>query len=306
MNDDRLLHGWIQGNLSPEELREFQQRPEFADLQRIYRNTEHLRGPELDTEPILQQILSTPKQAGGTVRTLSVRRILSYAAAACVLLAAAWFLWPNTPTVTQIASGAGEQINEQLPDGSRVLINAESNLSYAPGSWTKERRLELSGEAYFEVEEGSTFTVQTVLGAVQVLGTEFNVRSRDDYLEVTCQSGKVRVSDLQGNRLRDLSPGQGLRVSQNGKDAEDLEVPANRQPDWLRGRYRFSGVPLAVPIAELERQFGVELILKGIDTTQIISCNFQTEDLQLALASVFEPLKYQYEIQPNDQVIITK
>ncbi|MEO1713234.1 MAG: FecR family protein, partial [Bacteroidota bacterium] len=290
MNDDRLLHGWIQGNLSSEELREFQQRPEFPDLQRIYRNTEHLHGPELDSESMLQQILRTPKPEGGTVRTLSVRRILSYAAAACVLLAAAWFLWPTTPTVTQVASGAGERINERLPDGSTVLINAESNLSYTPDSWSKERRLILNGEAYFEVEKGSTFTVQTDLGAVQVLGTEFNVRYRDDYLEVTCQSGKVRVSDLQGNLLRDLSPGQGLRVSQNGKDAEDLEVPANRQPDWLRGLYRFSEVPLTVPIAELERQFGVELILKYIDTTQIISCNFQTEDLQLALASVFEPL----------------
>ncbi|MEM1219707.1 MAG: FecR domain-containing protein [Bacteroidota bacterium] len=306
MNDDRLLHRWIEGNLTPEELKEFRTREEYPDLERIYRNTEHLRGPAFDTESVLQRILSTPKPAGGTVRTLNVRRILSYAAAACVLLAAAWFLWPASPTVTQIATGAGEQINEILPDGSAVLLNAESSLSYLPDTWSKERRLELSGEAYFEVEEGSTFTVQTALGAVQVLGTEFNVRLRDMYLEVTCQGGKVRVSDLQGTRLRDLSPGQGIRVSQDGKAPEELEVPANRQPDWLRGLYRFREVPLSVPIAELERQFGVELILQGVDTDRIISCNFQTEDLSLALASVFGPLNYQFEIQPNDQVIISK
>ena len=80
-----------------------------------------------------------------------------------------------------------------LPDSSFVALNMGSELYYTKKGWQTERRVELKGEAFFKVKKGSIFEVETDQGIISVLGTEFNVKSWNNYFEVTCYSGLVRV-----------------------------------------------------------------------------------------------------------------
>lgn len=304
MIDDKLLHRWIQGQLSPEELESFKKRPEYPDLEKVYRHTEGLQAPVFVGESILKNILAEPKKET-PVRSMSLPRITIYAAAASVLLLIGWFFWPNEAPLTTVVAQGAERVEFALPDGSKVHLNAESSLVYQANEWPQNRALELEGEAFFSVQKGSDFLVQTPYGLVQVLGTQFNVRARDGYLEVGCQSGKVQVNSPRGDQPVALTPGQGVRLEE-GQKPLPLSLPANQEPSWLDGIYRFKDVPLAVPLAELERQFGIEIERVGLDEEQLIRCNFQTENLDLALSTVLGPTGYSYQIENGNRVRIFK
>ena len=107
----------------------------------------------------------------------------------------------------------GEQKIIELPDGSQVTMNSKSLIEFNPDSWESNRILKLSGEAYFKVNKGSQFTFNTKNGNVIVLGTEFNVNSLDNYFEVICYEGKVKVEKNTKEYI--LTPGKTVRKYNN-------------------------------------------------------------------------------------------
>ena len=141
------------------------------------------------------------------VRRLAVLRLLPYVAAASV--AFLLFFIFRDPTKVVLTENA-QQLALSLPDGSKVKVNAATEIRYTPGKWKKERRIQLDGEAFFEVTKGESFVVETKLGNVEVLGTSFNVKSRDGIFEVSCRTGKVRVSS--GDSRQVLTPGLSTRL----------------------------------------------------------------------------------------------
>ena len=92
-----------------------------------------------------------------------------------------------------ITTQAGSHLAMSLPDGSKVNLNAQSTLTYHPYWWRFERKVTFEGEGFFEVEKGKRFSVISKLGTTQVLGTTFNIFSRNDVYRVTCISGSVKV-----------------------------------------------------------------------------------------------------------------
>ena len=74
------------------------------------------------------------------------------------------------------------------------MWSAGSELNYNASKWGEKRELELKGEAFFDVEKGKRFDVNTELGKISVLGTEFNVLSRDSIFKVSCYEGLVQVT----------------------------------------------------------------------------------------------------------------
>ena len=172
MKNDELLHKWINGEISKEELDIFKSRPEFAALTALYKSTEGLSAPAFDDKRMLSTILEKNKKMDNS-KTEGKRVFLTswvkYAAAASVLLFALWFLWPASTTVT-VTAAAGEQLMGMLPDQSMYTLNAGSELIYDSENWKSERKINLSGEAFFEVEKGEKFQVNTANGQVKVLG----------------------------------------------------------------------------------------------------------------------------------------
>ncbi|MDH6304152.1 transmembrane sensor [Parabacteroides sp. PF5-5] len=179
----------------------------------------------------------------------------SIAVVALILPSIAFFY-----TQSEIAE-RGTHLAVVLPDGSKVELNAESEISYKPLWWFISRDVKLKGEAYFEVEKGSTFDVRSEGYTVSVLGTSFNVFSRAGKFNVTCLSGKVNVSD-QSESLT-LTPNMQALWS-NGKLMAREIGDAQESINWKQDKFVFVGVPLQEVIQEIERQYNIEVLPHSI------------------------------------------
>jgi transmembrane sensor len=306
MINDEQLHKWVNGNLTNEELEVFKLRPEYDSLVELYKNTEGLSAPNFDEEKMLTEILKLEKEKASPEkgRRVFLSSWVKYGVAASVLLLAAWLFWPQSNSV-KYNLAAGERTEAILPDGSTFVLNAESVLTYNLDIWENTRTLNLEGEAFFEVKKGSKFTVNTPHGLVGVLGTKFNVRARNNTLEVNCQSGKVVVSDQDGNVFGELIANEAIRISEN-ETIESWKTSPAEKASWVDGIFSFKNVSLAVVLEELERQYKVNVEAKNVDAKIKISTSFQKGNLELSLKTILTPLGISYEKVDNQNIVLKK
>jgi len=304
MTNDELLHKWVNGEISDAELAIFKQRPEFTSLTALYEKTEGLAAPIFNEKKMLTDVLQEEKNAQPVGRRVQMTSWLRYAAAASILLFAVWFLWPTDNTVTFTAE-LGEQTMGMLPDQSMFTLNAGSTLSYDSEDWKIERNLHLEGEAFFEVEEGEKFQINTANGVVKVLGTQFNVRDRAGQMEVQCFTGKVCVSSVAGKEFGVLLPQDILTVKGENVLAKG-KLSEKNAAGWTTGIIRLKDTKLVEVLAELERQFKVNINPQEVEIQTTVSCNFQNEDLELALKTTLQPLQIKYTIKENNEIYLSK
>lgn len=164
----------------------------------------------------------------------------------------------------QIDVPLGGQYQVTLPDGSNVWLNSGSSLKYPAHFDNKERIVELTGEAYFEVQKKRDkipFLVKTPSETVEVLGTEFNLSAYPDdpTSMTTLLSGSVRVtSSVDGTSLsRMLIPGQQAIVA--GKEIEVQQVNVDDFTAWRDGMFRFNEDRLDFIMRQLARWYNVEV-----------------------------------------------
>ncbi len=295
MKDDKILHKWINGQLKGDALEEFKKRPEYESLETLYRNTDHLTAPSFEEKEMLSSILKKKKSTGPqAIQRSLVPSWLKYAAAAMIALMVGFFFWPSAGQEVSFAMANGEQMNGTLPDLSTFVLNAQSELAYNQKTWKEDRTLTLKGEAFFKVEKGSKFTVKTPNGTVQVLGTQFNVWSRNDKLEVKCTSGKVAVLNTKGQKLGELTANQAIALSEDVVE-KNWEFQNSENTSWMNGISKFKNVSLSRVLNELERQFNVEFVSENINLEEMISCNFQHKNLDLALQTTLNVLNIKFE-----------
>lgn len=213
---------------------------------------------------------------------------MSAAGVAAAVLLAWLFLMPNNRVIREATEMASIR-TVNLPDGSVATLNAGSVLTFAE-DWSDDRQLELSGEAFFEVKKGSTFTVKTATGTVTVLGTSFNVYSRGEDLKVACNTGKVRV--VAGQEQVELTPGQCVAREDNHLMVADFN---KAQKTWRDGFIYFENSEMADILDEMERQFSIRIecdetvrAMKGITT------NFSKGDRDAAFLTVSAPVGLEF------------
>jgi transmembrane sensor len=182
------------------------------------------------------------------------------AAAIIVLLSTGLFMRLYT---VEVQLGAGEFSSHDLPDGSVVHLNAESSISYHPYWWSFDRSLEMEGEAFFEVEKGEIFSVESTLGTTQVLGTSFNIFSRDNDYQVYCKTGKVGVSGKSGGEVI-ITPGQFAYVDGANVNTEDRDE--NEVLSWHINKFIYNTTALNKVLTDFERHYKVKI---ESDPTQI-------------------------------------
>lgn len=210
---------------------------------------------ELDKAPVVRMEQKKP------------RWIIPAVAAAMVLLIAGYVLW-NRPSGDQVLESAYGKISEfQLPDGSEVILNANSALKLDK-DWKegKDREVWLTGEAFFKVQKtsaGNRFIVHTNSMDIIVTGTQFNAISSDEEASVLLTEGKVTVQTCSGNKM-ELTPGEFVRI-ENCIPAR-LEADKEKVLAWKQARLDFENTPMNEVARIITRHYGVKVTLSGENT----------------------------------------
>jgi ferric-dicitrate binding protein FerR (iron transport regulator) len=225
------------------------------------------------------------------------------------LVVSSYFLWNqfgNGDKSIEYQTAYGEVKEFVLEDGSKVTLNSNSHLT-TTGNWNDNnaREVFLKGEAFFEIvktKERKTFEVNTEEKVhVQVLGTEFNVSTRRQQVEVYLQSGKVKISSLAGDAT--LKPGdfvvyqkgdQALVVKQNALEASPDLL------DWKSSFYIFNDTPLSDITQTLEDNYGFKIVIKDPSVTQKkITAKISRNDVNVLLKVLSETLNIKIEQDGN-------
>jgi len=145
-----------------------------------------------------------------------------------------------------------------LNDGTKVHLNAGTTLSYSKNFNSTSREVTLNGEAYFEVEKGSSpFIILTDLAKVTVLGTKFNVRSREDGFEIGVNEGKVKIENK--TKSIDLKKGEQVDISIDQPKIISVSKVSNFYPGWKNNKLICDNSSLEKICKELERRYDIKI-----------------------------------------------
>lgn len=292
-NENNILK-WFDNKLSKEELEDLKRSENLETLERISFYASQLEPPMVDKQKALEAFRARDlKKKQTQVIPIGFKSFLKVAAVVAVLLVSSYFIFFNNlkSFETQIA----QTQTIVLPDDSQAILNAKSELVYNKKTWDEQRDLELKGEAFFKVSKGAKFTVHTSAGMVQVLGTQFNVKQRENYFEVQCYHGVVAVT--YADKTIKLSKGKSFKVVNGGIQVVDDLV--TQTPSWLDEESSFEKTPLSLVVSELERQYDLKVSLEAIDGSQLFTGSFTHKDKNTALQSITIPLKLSYRIEGN-------
>jgi ferric-dicitrate binding protein FerR (iron transport regulator) len=300
IKDNAFLARWIAGDLSPQELEKFQKSDDYPVLKRINDASQNLKAPTFNDQALLSKLQELNNSQSTRPKGKVVKLIPNWAYAAAAVVIAFGVFYVMTMK-SHFDTGFSEQLAVVLPDNSEVKLNANSHLDYKTIGWKSNRALQLNGEAFFDVEKGESFKVLTDVGMVEVLGTEFNVISRDSYFEVQCMEGKVRVTSAVLNKNVILLPGDAVRVVNNSLEEWDFALT---ESNWTLGESTFKNTPINQVLMSLENQFDITLDKSNIDSNKRFTGAFTHKDLKLALKTVSVPMGLSYSVNKETGVIL--
>ncbi|MHA4806964.1 FecR family protein [Flavitalea flava] len=175
----------------------------------------------------------------------------------------------------RLSTPRGGQYQLILPDGSKVWLNAASSIRYPTAFTGRERRVEVSGEAYFEVVHMTTKTMPFIVsivspsggegnaGEVEVLGTHFNVNAyaNEEMVKTTLLEGAVKLVKDGGSIL--LKPGQQAGFKTNGTPELIKQADADEAVAWRNGVFQFNEAGIETVMRQIERWYDVEVSYEG-------------------------------------------
>jgi ferric-dicitrate binding protein FerR (iron transport regulator) len=270
----------------------------YNDIRTIWRRSGELKARSVlvDTDKAWNSVLGKINNSEDQVipirsKSSSSKMVALIAASIAVLIGAAValvFVQPVANNEVQL-SAQNEVLNEQLPDGTEITLNKNSTLSYPSDFEGDERRVSLSGEAFFEVErnEEKPFIIDLAENKyVKVLGTTFNVKSieGEETTGVYVNTGKVEIGSENSTLILvagekgviDNRSGEVSKVNENDIGFEELF--------WIDQSLKFDGEPLVEVIEILNKVYNAEV---SIDCDEVLS----------------EPIRSQHEGESLDEVL---
>ncbi|MNJ87378.1 fec operon regulator FecR [compost metagenome] len=228
----------------------------------------------------------------------SVRKLyIAISSAAAILALFGISLWLFNATVT-IQTAYGEKKTVTLPDGSQVVLNANSSIDY-PMLWTltKKRSVQLKGEAYFKVvhlnhdpkniSAADRFRVSTAHLRIEVLGTEFNVKDRNQQSKVVLSNGSVQVASVNSGNSFILKPSQ-MAIETPNERLKVVQTNIASERAWIEGNMFMQKTTVREILQELEDVYGQRVKLsdpKMADVTIDGSVSFKSKESVLFVLS---------------------
>jgi transmembrane sensor len=295
MEENYTLAKWLNNQLSENELATFMATPEYVQYEKIKNYSAQLKAPDFDEDKILGNVFKSEKIAPKVLPLY--KKWLPRVAAIFVLGFGIAFALQNFVTQTQIAENA-RKTTFLLPDDSQVVLNAGSEIEYKKWNWDNNRNLELRGEAYFKVAHGRKFEVETNLGKVTVLGTQFNVKARKNRFDVACFEGRVKVNYNAVQIV--LTHGQSVTF-ENGKQINTIINKS--KPDWIENKVAFEKEQLQTVLDEIQRQYNITIDVKN-PQKELFTGQVPTDNLEMALQIITKTYGLNSKKITNNKLIL--
>jgi transmembrane sensor len=249
------------------------------------------------------------------------RALVAIAAAVTILFALRTaFFYENTPDslktkeekleqISSILSFNGKQLI-RLPDGSTIILNDKSSITYDQNDFDKEtREVNLSGEAYFDIKrnEKKPFIVHTGKVSTKVLGTAFNINAYDtsDNIEVTVERGKVQVGDVK-KIYGVITPNQQIKVNKNTLDFEQNNTKIETVITWKSNYLILDDLNMEDAVAMISQKYKVPIFLGNdkIKNCRITASFLNEEDLDHVLKVVCSVIETTYHYNQNNAIVL--
>nr|WKN38196.1 FecR domain-containing protein [Tunicatimonas sp. TK19036] len=278
---------------------------------------------EPQAEELQQQIWKQVKavmdeESVGKVAYLYSRNFKIWVAASVLILltGSAIFFTYHLRNTANYHTAYGETETIYLPDGSTVILNANSSLRFAAG-WEEKnvREVWLEGEAFFEVKKISMstdssssmrlpFIVHSQNMDVEVLGTTFNVKDRDKYSEVVLNTGKVSVLPKQEQIVAPIpmEPGDMLAYSAQEQQWKMQQVNPELHTSWRNQELIFDEMPLADIALLLEETYGYSITFREEEVRNyVFTGNIKSDEIELLIPMLAR--SFGLEVQQNGRDI---
>lgn len=174
---------------------------------------------------------------------------------------------PAALAYNSVETPKGGQYQVDLPDGSKVWLNANTSLRYPTNFIGNVRSVELNGEAYFEVAKNpkKPFRVVSSGQVIEVLGTHFNISSYTDETSVktTLLEGSVRVLSTKTNQSKLLKPGEQSNINSLNNSFSVQQVNTEEVVAWKNGYFLFVDEDLKSIMSKFARWYNVEVVYEG-------------------------------------------
>lgn len=171
---------------------------------------------------------------------------------------------PTEVLFNSIATPRGGQYLVILPDGSKAWLNAASSLRFPAAFVGKERKVELTGEAYFEVAKNPSMPFEVEVNdklEVEVLGTHFNVNAYNDEpsINTTLLEGSVKVIGVAKRTSNVIVPGDVARMQSNGEIRIEHDANTEQAIAWKNGTFHFKNADLGTVLRQISRWYDVDV-----------------------------------------------
>jgi transmembrane sensor len=203
----------------------------------------------------------------------------------------------------------GRQYQLLLPDGTKVWLNAASSIKYPTVFSGKERNVQISGEAYFEVAKNVYQPFRVMVNdrmTIDVLGTSFNVQAyrNETTYYTTLIDGAVRVSADQPGNSTVLKPAQQALLAGEGAIAVSGNVDTEKVMAWKNGLFNFEGASLDEVMKQIERWYDIDVVYeKGIPDIKF--WGKITKDVPLSgMLIALEKTKVHFKLENNRTLVV--
>ncbi len=211
----------------------------------------------------------------------------------------------ETISMREVVTESGQRATVHLDDGTRIRLNSGSKLIHPHEFENGERKVQLFGEAYFEIaKDERPFIVHADEALIEILGTEFNVQAYDEFdeIKVVVAEGRVAVrSDRQtydNSAFLEKGDMASLMRGSEGRVTITQNVDLRRHLGWIEYRLNFDNIPLGQVAATLQRWYGVEIQFSDDHLKQMkLTADFEDASIHEVIRVMEIALNLQYQMQ---------
>ncbi|MEP1486875.1 MAG: FecR family protein [Algibacter sp.] len=294
-SNENLYLKWLNGELSDKELDAIKKDEDFNVVEKIISETASWSLPETKKtyQDLKTEIEKQPQKKGKVVRLFSFMNI---AASLLLFIGVAYFIQYRFFDITTYYYYNEEVKNITLPDGSTVILNSNSHLSFNNYNWHENRAVKIEGQVYFDIQKDKgKFDVSFNNGTVQVLGTQFDVFSHQEFTTINCYEGKIKANLKKAQYT--LTANTGVKF--DGKTIKETTFN-NNAPTWISNFTSFDSAPLKEVLISLSLKYGIDYKIDNEEvTSKIFTGKYVNNDLNLALEMILSPLSLNYTIKDS-------